>query len=211
MSGDGRGDDAALVEDEPGDELELVGEDVLAVHDAVAVGVGEDRDGVLADRASAVPARAIRCPATAAVVRHAPAVRILGRFRDPQPAALVPVDVHRLGDQRLGGDERQVELGMHLDLRGGLRRARSVRLRRSAGASPSFVFLDELVDVRALARPRDAAQQDRPVVRAVEVLVEMPGDRDERAVRRAAAARRSARRSTSAAGCRRCRRACRRR
>ncbi len=45
----------------------------------------------------------------------------------------------------------------------------------------------QLVDVRALARPRDAAQQDRAVVRAVEVLVEMPGDRDERAVRRAAA------------------------
>ena len=47
MSGAVDGDDAGLVEDEAGDELELVGEDVLAIHHPVAVGVGQDRDGVL--------------------------------------------------------------------------------------------------------------------------------------------------------------------
>ena len=47
MSGDVRDDHAVLVEDEAGDEIEPVGEDVLLVHDAVAVGVREDRDRVL--------------------------------------------------------------------------------------------------------------------------------------------------------------------
>ena len=44
--GRGRRDDAVPVEHEAGDELELVGEDVLAIHHAVAVGVRQDRDGV---------------------------------------------------------------------------------------------------------------------------------------------------------------------
>ena len=35
---------------------------------------------------------------------------------------LVPVDVHRLGDQRLGRDQREIELRMHFDLRRGVRR-----------------------------------------------------------------------------------------
>ena len=185
MSGDVDAMTPSLVEHEPGDELELVGEDVLAIHHAVAVGVGQDRDGVLGiarlrerlERAG-VPRR---CR-----VRHASAVGILGRFRHPQPALLVPIDVHRLGDERLGGDERQVELGVHLDLRGGLRR----RGRAAFGVAQrvaELVLLHQLVDVGALAGPRDAAQQDRAVVGAVEVLVEVSGDRDEGAIRRAAA------------------------
>ena len=119
-------------------------------------------------------------------VRHAAAVRVLGRLGDPQPALLVPVEVHRLPDEGLGRDERQVELGMHLDPR-----RRIGRGGRSAfdvaEAVAGFTFLQELVHVRAPAGPRDPAQQDRPVVRAVEILVEMPGNRHERAIRRAAA------------------------
>ncbi len=114
------------------------------------------------------------------------AVRILGRFRDPQPAALVPVDVHGLVDQGLGRDERQIELRVHLDLRGSL---------GWSGRSPfdvaqvvaELVLRQELVDVRALAGPGDPAQENRAVVRSIEILVEVPGDRNERAIRRLAA------------------------
>ena len=89
-------------------------------------------------------------------------------------------------DERLGGDERQVELRVHLDRRGGLGGSRGSAL-DVAQAVAELVFLQELVDVRAFSGPRDSAQQDRAVVRAVEILVEMPGDRHERPVRRAAA------------------------
>ena len=184
MSGDVAAMTPDAVEHESGDELQLVGEHVLAIHHAVAVRVREDRNRVLriavlppAERPAVLPRFRVRQPA---------AVGILGSLRDPQAAAIVPVDVHGLLDERLGGDERQVELRVHLDLRGGF---------GGGGGSPfdvaqavaELVFLQELVDVRAFSGPRDPAQQDRAVVRAVEILVEMPGDRHERPIRRAAA------------------------
>ena len=119
-------------------------------------------------------------------VGHAAAVRILRRLRNPEPALVIPVDVHRLVDQRLGGDEGEVELRMDLDLRGGLRRCGRAAL-DVAQRVTLLVRRQELVDVGPLAGPRDTAQQQRAVVRTVEVLVEVSGDRDEAAVRRLAA------------------------
>ena len=56
MSGDVDAMTPLLWKHEAGDELELVGEDVLLVHDAVAVGVREDGDGVLGIAGLRLPA-----------------------------------------------------------------------------------------------------------------------------------------------------------
>src|SRR5688500_19194524 len=75
---------------------------------------------------------------------------------------------------------------MDLDLLGGLRGSRG-----SAFDVPQrvafLVGLEQLVDVRTLAGPGDAAQEQRPIVDAGEVLVEMPGGRNEAAIRRPSA------------------------
>ena len=180
-----RRDYAVLVEDEPGDELELVGKDVALVHHAVFIGIREDRDRVLRlagclrthERPGILPELG---------VLRAPAVGILRRFRDPEAAALVPVDVHRLGDQRLGRYQRQVEVRMHLDRRRRLRRMHRAAIGIAQRVAELFL-LDELVEVRPACRPGDPAQQNRAEVRPVEVLVHVARDGHERAIRRLAA------------------------
>jgi hypothetical protein len=102
------------VEHEPGDELQLVGEDFLAVHHAVAIGVREDGNRVL--RIAVLPPAERPALLPRFGVRHLAAVGILRCFGNPEAPALVPVDVHRLGNERLRGDERQLELRVHLDL-----------------------------------------------------------------------------------------------
>ena len=146
-------------------------------------------------------ARAIRCLSTARCWARG------GRsdtpaFPRPRAGPFIPVDVHGLVDERLGGDQGEVELRMHFDFRRGLGRRGRPAL-DVAQRVALFVRLQELVDVRPLARPRDAAQQQRAVVGPVEVLVEVTGDRDEAAIRRPCRLRSCARRSRSAAGCRR--------
>ncbi len=174
------------VEHEPGDELELVGEHVLAVHRRRRRwcrrgwrSCPRDRDPAAGvERAGVLPRRR---------VGHAAAVGILGRFRDPQAAA-----------------SRPSRCSSTLAMSG----SAATSVRSNSGCTSIFaaalagwvgppsdvaqriahlVLLQELVEVRPLAGPRDAAQQDRAVVRPVEVLVEMAGDRHERAVRGAAA------------------------
>ena len=179
--GGGGGDHAAFVEDETRDELEPVGEDVSLVHDAVAVGVGEDRDAVL--RLALHLERIERTAFLPHVgVGLAAAVGIFGRLADPEAAPLVPVEVHDLVDQRLGGDEGEFELGVELDLGGGFRwmgRATFGVAQRVTG----FVAAAEDVDVGALAGPGDAAEQERAVVGAVEIFVAVAGQRHEGAIR----------------------------
>ncbi len=178
--GRGRGDDAVAVEHEAGDELELVGEHLLAVHHAVTVGVGENGDAILGLALGAGAAQ-VTAVLPRLGVGHAAAVGILGGFGDPQAAALVPVHVHDLVHQRLGGDEGQVELGVDLDLGGGLGRMRRTVGRITEGVA-QFLGAAKLVDVGALTGPGDAAEEDGAVVGAVEVLVEVAGNGDERTV-----------------------------
>ena len=180
-----RRDDAGLVEDKTGHELELVGEHVLPIHQAIAIRVRQNRDGVLGIACLTGRPERPRIPPWRHV-QHAPAVRILRGLRDPQPALLVPVDVHRLGDERLGGHERQIELRMNFDLCRSLA-GRGRPAFRVAQRVPEFILLHELVNVRALACPGDPAEQDRAVVRAIEVLVQVAGNRHERSIGHATA------------------------
>ena len=94
----------------------------------------------------------------------------------------IPVEVHRLGDQRLGGDELHREVGMNLEIRERVRRASAGRLRDTSALEISSGLQNSSRFV-ALSRPGDAAQQDRAIVRQLEGRVEMPGDADERAIR----------------------------
>ena len=181
--GRGTGDDAVFVKAEAGDELELVSKDVLLVHDAVAIGVGEDGD--------AVGGIAVVCfgPGAGVLplldVQLAAAIRILRRLADPEATFFIPIDIHDLVDQRLTGDERDVELRMHLDFLSGLFRPCGATF-DVAEVVAEFVRLAEFVRVFALTCPSDAAQQKGAHGRVAEVFVIVTGDAGEGAVSRGA-------------------------
>ena len=93
-------------------EVQVIGEDRELVRLAVAVGVLDDLDPVVAGLA----------------VAHV--VRVVDRLDDPQPPALVERERDRLDDVRLGGEELEREAGRDLDeLHRLLRRERQLKLR----------------------------------------------------------------------------------
>ena len=92
-----RHDDAAVGERQAGRDVEVLGEHRELVGAAVAVGVLEDLDAVVAGLA----------------VQHV--VRIVDRLDHPQPAALVEGERDRLDDVRLAREQLELELGRHLD------------------------------------------------------------------------------------------------
>ena len=173
--GRGGGDHAVAVKDEAGDELEFVGEGFLGVHDPVAVGVRENRDGIFGvalgdegfERTGILPTRG--------GIRHAAAVGIFGRLADPKAAAFIPVDVHDFVDERLGGDEGDFEIGVNLDFGGGLARRRGTAFRITQRVA-EFGGEAEFVGVGAAAGPSDAAQENRAVIGAVKIFIEVTGD-----------------------------------
>ena len=89
-------DDAFAGEDDAGGQIELVGEHGELVRLAIAIGVFADFDAVLA----------------LAVLLDA--VRIIPRFHDPAPPALIPRESDRLGNIRLAGEEFQFAIRRHL-------------------------------------------------------------------------------------------------
>ena len=159
-----RDDDAVLVKDEARDEFESLVEDLLRVHHAVALARSEDADFVaprpLLLAGSWLNATVI-LPLLAAVIRPnpAPAIRIHRRLRDPHAPRGIPVETHRLRDERFGGEELHREVGMHLQIR-----QRLLRLLRPAlgiRKRGNLLRLTELIKIRALPRLGDPAQQDR--------------------------------------------------
>ena len=98
MCGAADDDDAAVGEDQAGGQVEVIGEDGDLVGLAVAVGVLEDLDAVVA----------------LAAAQHA--VRVVDRLDHPQPAALVEREGDRLA-AIIGscGEELDLELGRRLD------------------------------------------------------------------------------------------------
>ncbi|CAB4583851.1 unannotated protein [freshwater metagenome] len=175
----GAGDDAFLIKYEAGDEFELVGKDMLFVHHAVAIGVFEPGNAV--DGIAVVFFRPGAAVLPLLHIQLAAAVRILGRLADPQAALFIPVDVHDLVDERLGGDEREIELGMHFDFLRGLVRMRGTAL-DVAEVVAEFLRLAKFVRVFTLAGPGDAAQEQRAQRRMAEVFVIVAGDAHERTV-----------------------------
>jgi hypothetical protein len=132
---------------------------VFLVHDAVAVRVGEDGDAI--ERFAVVVAGLVGAAVLPRVhIRLAEAVRILRRLDDPQAAFFIPVDVHRLVDERLGGDEREIELRMHFERLRQLLRARAAALDIAQRIAQLGRFA-QLVDVVTLSGPGDAAQDHR--------------------------------------------------
>ena len=91
----GGNDDSVFVKYEAGSEFEFVGEDMLFVHQAVAIGVRKDADAVegVAVVVSGFDGAAV-LPDIG--VGFAEAVGILGGFDNPHASFLVPVEVHRL-------------------------------------------------------------------------------------------------------------------
>ena len=99
-----------------------VGDEVLGlVEDAVAVGVLEDGDAVLA-------LEVVRRRRRNLVVNGAEVLiilrdletggeRVLEILHDPHPATVIEVDIQRLADHRLGGGEVPAEAGGDLELR----------------------------------------------------------------------------------------------
>ena len=118
-----RDDDAAVHEDQAAHDTQLVGEDRRPVGAAVVVGVLQNFDDVVA----------------LAVLLQV--VRIVLRLGNPQPAARVPGHRFRVpGDQRLGGEQLQLEPRRDLEV---LRRlARRERLLQSRRGTPAFVVRD---------------------------------------------------------------------
>ena len=178
-------DDPVFVEDETGDEIEPFEEDGLLVHDPVAVGVGETGDFIETGAAlfawGGVDA-AVVLPFLAAVVRaHAAStVRVFRGFGDPERTVRGPIEVHGLRDERLGGDEFEVEIGMDFEVcEGGVRlHGAAVRV----GEAGDFLWFGEFVDVVAFPGPCETAHDDGAVVGEGEGFVEVAGDADEGAV-----------------------------
>ena len=176
-----RDDHAVLVKDHARREFEAFVKDVLFLENAVRVGIAEDRDfvgrGAVCDVAAFHEAARV-FPRVG--LWHAATVWILGRLGHPHAALPVPIDIHRLVDERLGRDERHFEIGMHHGFRGRFLR----QTRPAIGITQRGEFLPraEFVRVFPLRRPRDAAQQDRAEIGSREVHMQMAGDRDERAV-----------------------------
>ena len=185
-----RDDDAVLVKDEAGDEFEPLVKHLLRVHHTVAFARSEDADFVL--RLALLRAgRRINAPVIFPLVptvigpHPAPAIRILRRLRDPQPPRGIPVEIHRLRDQRFRRDDLHREVGMHFEIR-----KRLLRLLRPAigiRERGNFLRLAKLIHIRALPRPSDSAQQKRAEIRPLKRAPQMAGDRDERAIRRGCA------------------------
>ena len=90
-------DDTILVRVDSGGDVEAVGEGGELVVTPVAVGVLEYLDRVAAGLAK----------------RHG--VRILERTRDPEAAALVEREIHRLANVRAGGDQFHLEPVRHIE------------------------------------------------------------------------------------------------
>ena len=177
-------DHAVLVEHEAGDEFEAFVENFLLVHAPVAIRVGENGD--------AINGRTLRVRRTDAEAGILPrrtlhlgfgltaAVRIFRRLGDPQAAIRSPLDVHHLVDERLGGHEGDVEIGVNIELGCGfLRRGRAALGITQRG---QFFLRAKLIHIRALPRPGDAAQHHGFDVRQVKGLVVVPEQGDERAM-----------------------------
>ena len=88
---DAPGDYAIPVRINPGGDVQAIGEGGELVVGAIAVGVLEELDRVV----------------TALAKRRG--VRVFERARDPQPAALVEGEIHRLANVRTGGDQLHPE------------------------------------------------------------------------------------------------------
>lgn len=176
----GADDDAVFVKHAARGELDLVGKDGLFVHDAVAIRVGEDGDAI--ERFAVVVAGLVGAAVLPRVhIRLAEAVRILRRLDDPQAAFFIPVDVHGLVDERLGGDEAQIELGMHFERLRQLLRARAAAL-DVAQRIAQFGRLAQFVDVFPLSGPGDATQDQGADADVAEIAMVMTGDAGEGAV-----------------------------
>ena len=123
-----RDDHAAVGEDQARRQVQVVGEHGELVGTPVTVGVLDDLDAVVSG---------------VAVEHH---VRVVDRFDDPQPAALVEVERDRFDDVRLLREQLQLELGRHLDeLHRVVRRERQLVLRHRIAVL--VVRDDEGVDV----------------------------------------------------------------
>ena len=178
-------DDAVLVKDEAGGELEFVCKDLLRIHDAIAVRVGEDGDPVLGfavidsrnERSGILPRLNIGL---------AEPVGILGRFNDPEAAFIVPVDVHGVVDQRLTGDQRDVELRVDFEVLWQILWARDTAFDVAEGVA-EFVRLAEFVDTITLSGPGDASEDHRADAVVGEIRVPVTGNMDKGAVAFAAA------------------------
>ncbi len=110
------------MENKTGGEFQLVGENLLLVHAPIAIRVGENADAV--EGFAVVFARLDGARVLPDIgIGLAEAVGIFRGFDNPHAAFPVPIKVHRLVDQRFGGHQRNIELGMHLDLRGSFLRA----------------------------------------------------------------------------------------
>ena len=171
----GGNDHAVFVENETRGQLQLVRENMLLVHAPVAVGVGEDADPV--ERIALILAGLYGTAVFPNIrVRLAQAVGILGRLHDPHPPLIVPVDVHRLVDERLGGHQGNIELRVQLDLRGSFLRARRAADRVAEGALHLFPVGEEHIRILRFPRPSDPAQEDGLQGNVGEILIHVPGD-----------------------------------
>ena len=176
-----RNDHAVFVKNHARREFEAFVKDVLFLVNTVRVGIAEDRDfvsrGAVRDVAAFHEAARV-FPRIG--LRHAAPVRILGRLGHPHAAPSVPIDIHRFVNQRLGGDQRHFEIGMHHGFRDCL--FRQTRPAFGITQRRQFLLRAEFVGIRALARPRDAAQQNRAEIRARKIHMQMSGDAHKRAV-----------------------------
>ena len=180
--GRGADDDAVFVKHAAGGQLDLVGKDGFFVHDTVAVRVGEDGDAI--ERFAVVVAGLVGTAVLPRVhIRLAEAIRILRRLDDPQATFFIPVDVHGLVDQRLGGDEAQIELGMHFERLRQLLRAGAAALDITQRIAQLGRFA-QLFDVFTFSGPGDAAEDQGADAVVAEVAMIMARDAGEGAIRR---------------------------
>ena len=178
----GLGDnDAVLVKHEAGDEVESLMEHVFFVHHAIGIGVGEDADfvhpGAVLDAGLGLQS-AVILPLLAAIVRAhaATAIGVFRSFSHPETAAGVPVKIHRFCDQRLGRDQRHVEVRMHFQIfQGGFR---FLRTTFRIGQGGQLLRRAEFIDTGTLAGPGQAPQENGAVVGFLERGVEMARNAD---------------------------------
>ena len=172
--------DPALVKHAAGGELDLVGKNGFLVHDAVTIGVAENGDAI--ERIALILSRLDAAAVLPGIhIGLAQAIRILRCLNDPQATFCIPVNVHGLVDQRLRGDEREVELRMHFEM---LRQFLSTRHAafHIAERITQLVGLAEFVHVLTLSGPGDAAQDGGADAVVAEVFVVMAGDAGEGAI-----------------------------
>ena len=176
----GADNDAILVKHTARGQLDLVCKDLLLVHDAVTVRVGKNADLIKRfafilsglNRPAILPRIHVRLPQP---------IRILRRLNHPQTPLLIPVDVHRLVDERLSSHQREIELRMHFERIRQLLRARATALNVTQRITQLGRFA-QLVDVLTLPSPGDAAQDHRSHGVVAEVLVPMTRDASKGAI-----------------------------